>query len=76
MVQYTVEQRVFLYESFVKYVSARKCKRKLIVNFLGITVPSTTGIHRLIKKVRSLGSLLDKKPARNAVCFPNENCNI
>jgi hypothetical protein len=63
MFRYTVEQRVFLYESYVKFGSARKCRRKFRRKFPGITVASTAGIHELTEKVRSAGSLLDKKPA-------------
>jgi hypothetical protein len=29
VVRYTVEQRVFLYELYVKYGSARKCRKKI-----------------------------------------------
>jgi hypothetical protein len=61
MVRFHVEQHVHLYESHVKYGYARKCWRKFHHKFP--TVPSTTGIHELINKVRSTGSLLDKKPA-------------
>jgi hypothetical protein len=64
MVRYTVEQRVFLYDSYVKCGSARRCRRKFCRKYPGNTVPSTRGIHKLIDKVRSTGSLLDKKPAR------------
>jgi hypothetical protein len=38
--------------------------RKFRYKFPRITVSSTTGIHKLIKKVRSAGSLMDKKPAK------------
>jgi hypothetical protein len=58
----------FPYESYVKFGSARKCRRKFRRNFPGITVASTAGIHELIKKVRSAGSLLDKKPANKTPC--------
>jgi hypothetical protein len=68
MVQYTIEQCVFLYESYVKCGSAIKRQRKFHHKFPGITVPSTTGIHKLNKKVRSTGSLLDKKPAKKKWC--------
>jgi hypothetical protein len=64
MVRYAVEQRVFLYESYVKCGSGRKCRRKFPCKFPGITVPSTSDIHELSNKVRSTGSLLDKKPAK------------
>jgi hypothetical protein len=62
MVRYIVEQRVLMYKSYVNVV-ARKRMRKFRLKFPGITVPSTAGIHKLSNKVRSTGSLLDKKPA-------------
>jgi hypothetical protein len=64
----------FLYESYVKCGSARNYRRKIRRKFLGHTDPSTGCIHELIKKVRSTGSLLDKKPAcKNAVFLPKKN---
>jgi hypothetical protein len=63
MDRYTVEQRVFLHETSIKCGSARKCRRKFRRRLPGITIPSSTGIHEPINKVRSTGSLLDKKPA-------------
>jgi hypothetical protein len=38
-----------------------------VLNFLEL-FPSTTGIHELINKVRSTGSLLDKKRAKKKQC--------
>jgi hypothetical protein len=63
MAPYTDEQRVFLYESYVKCGFARKCRRKFRGKFPGTAVPSTIGIHELLNKVRSTGSLPEKKPA-------------
>jgi hypothetical protein len=60
VVRYTVEEHVFLHELYVKFGSARKCQRK----FPRVTVGRTTGIHEFINKVRSTGSLLDKKPTK------------
>jgi hypothetical protein len=71
MVQYTVEH-VSLYELYVKYGSTRKCRREFHCKFPGISVPSTTGIHKLINKVMSTGSLLDKKPAKNCRVLTEE----
>jgi hypothetical protein len=42
--------------------------RKFCGKFPGITVPSTTGIHKLIRKVRSNGSPLDKEPNKEDSC--------
>jgi hypothetical protein len=49
MAQYTVEQCVFLYESYVKCGSVRKCRRKFRHKFPRIIVLSTTDIHKLMK---------------------------
>jgi hypothetical protein len=72
MVQYSVEQHVFLYELYVKCGSARKQWGKFCRKFPEITVPSTTGIHKLVKTVRSAGSLPDKKPAKKKCCVLTE----
>jgi hypothetical protein len=49
----------------VKCGFARNCCRKFCCKFPGITVPSIAGTYKLINKVRSTRSLLDKKPAKN-----------
>jgi hypothetical protein len=49
-----------------------KCKQKFCLKFPRITVPSTTGIHKLIKNVRSNGSPLEKKLVTNAVHLPTK----
>jgi hypothetical protein len=72
VIQYTVEQRAVLYELYVKCSSAGKSRRKFRHKYPGITVPSTTDIQKLINKVRSAGSLMDKKPAEKAVCLPKK----
>jgi transposase len=61
MVQHTLEQRVFLYDAYVKCGSARKCRRKFRRKFRGETVPSRQTIHNLVNKLRSTGLLIDKK---------------
>jgi transposase len=61
MVRYTLEQRVYLYDTYVKYGSARKCRRKFRRKFCDETVPSRQTIHNLVNKVRSTGLLIDKK---------------
>jgi hypothetical protein len=59
MVSYTDEQHVFLYEMYVKRGSNEEI---FAVNVQEQTIPSTIGIHKLTKKVRSTRSLFDKKP--------------
>jgi transposase len=61
VVQYTLEQRVFLYDSYVKYRSARKCQRKFRRKFRDERVPSRQTIHNLVNKLRSTGLWRDKE---------------
>jgi hypothetical protein len=65
----------FMYESYVKCGSARKCRRKLLRKFPGNIEhnSNTRGRHELIKKVWSTGSLLEKKTLDNAACLPKNN---
>jgi hypothetical protein len=57
MVRYTLEQRAFLYDTYVKYGSARKCRRK----FRDERVPSGQTIHNFVNKLWATGLLVDKK---------------
>jgi hypothetical protein len=34
MVRYSLEQRVFMYDTYVKYGPVRKCRRKFRLNFV------------------------------------------
>jgi hypothetical protein len=68
MVKYKLEQRIFLYNSYVKKESCKSCKRRFCHRYPGVRTPASSTILRLVKKVRSTGSLLDKKYTRqNAV---------
>jgi Fe2+ transport system protein FeoA len=61
MVRYTLDQRVFVYDTYVKYGSAGKCRRKFQRKFHGERVPSRQTIHNLVNKLRTMGFLIDKK---------------
>jgi transposase len=61
MVRYTLEQRVFVYDTNVKYGSACKCRQKFRRKFRGERVPSRQTIHNLVNKLRTTGFLIDKK---------------
>jgi hypothetical protein len=61
MVWYTLEQLVFLYDTNVKYGSARKCWQKFWCKFHNERVPSSQTIHNLVTKPTSTGLLRDKK---------------
>jgi hypothetical protein len=68
MVKYTLEQRIFLYASYVKKKFYESCKRRFRCRYPGVRIPAASAILRLVKKVRSTGSFLDKKYTRqNAV---------
>jgi hypothetical protein len=59
MVRCTLEQRVFLYDTYVKYGSARKCRRKFRRKFRNERTRQT--IQNLMNKLRTTGLLIDKK---------------
>jgi hypothetical protein len=61
MVPYTLEQRVWLYDTYVKYGSARKSRRKIRRKFCDERVPSRQTIQDLVYKLRISGILIDKK---------------
>jgi transposase len=61
MVQYTLEQRVLLYDTYMKYGSVRKCRQKFRCKFRDGRVRSKQTIHKLVNKPRSTGLLIDKK---------------
>jgi hypothetical protein len=61
VVRYTLEQRVFLYDPYVKHGSAGKCRRKFRRKFRDERVSSRQTIHTLVNKLRSTGLLVDKK---------------
>jgi hypothetical protein len=64
MVRYTLEQRVFVYDTYVKYGSAGKCRRKFRRKFHGERVPSRQTIHHLVNKLRT-GFLIDRRLRRS-----------
>jgi hypothetical protein len=60
-VRYTLEQRVFLYDTYVKYGSATECWRKFRSKFCDDVLPSRQKIHNLVNEVRTTGLVIDKK---------------
>jgi hypothetical protein len=57
MMRYTLEQRVFLYDTYVKYESAGKCQQK----FHDERGPRRHTIHSLVNKLRTMRPLIAKK---------------
>ncbi|XP_021921561.1 uncharacterized protein LOC110830678 isoform X4 [Zootermopsis nevadensis] len=64
MEKFTLQQRLFLYDSYVRYNSARKSQRKFGRKFPGVRIPTRYAIHYLVNKVRKTGVLRDSKPKR------------
>jgi hypothetical protein len=61
MVHHTLEQRVFLYDAYVKYISAVKCQQKFQCKFCDEKVHSRQIIRNLEDKLRTTGLLIHKK---------------
>jgi hypothetical protein len=61
MLRYTSEQRIFMYDSYVKYGSAGKCRRKFRRKFHDEIVPSGLTIPNLVNKLKTAGLLIGKK---------------
>jgi hypothetical protein len=59
--RYNLEQRVFIYDCYVKTNSYKSCRRKFRRKFPGTTCPSGDTISKLVKKVRTHGILIDRK---------------
>jgi hypothetical protein len=57
MVLYTLQQRVFLYDTYMKCGPAGKCRRK----FRDEGVPNRKTIPNLVNKLKTMGFLIDKK---------------
>jgi transposase len=72
MVRYSLEQRVFLYDTHMKYGSAGKCRRKFQRKFHAERVPSRQTIHNLVNKLRTTGFLIDKKTKHKHRGLPEE----
>jgi hypothetical protein len=61
MVRYTVEQRVFLQNTYMKCGSARKCRRKFRCKFRHERLPKRPTIHNLVDKRRPTGETTRNK---------------
>jgi hypothetical protein len=72
MVRDTLEQRVFLYDTYVKYGSAGKCWRKFRRKFRDERVPSGQTIHNLVNKLRTTGLLIDQETKHTRRVFTEE----
>jgi hypothetical protein len=61
MVRCTLGQRVFMYDTYAKYGSARMCRH----TFRDKRVLTRQIIHNLVNKLRKTGLLIDKKQKHN-----------
>ena len=61
MPTYTLQQRIFMYDSYVITSSCREIVRRFQANYPGMRVPSREAIRLLVSKFRETGSILDKK---------------
>jgi hypothetical protein len=59
-----VEQKLFIYDILVQRSSWRKCRRKFHRKYPDSTVPCKAMIYNIVTKLRSAGSVLDKKKSR------------
>jgi hypothetical protein len=69
MVLYTLEQCVFLYDTYVKYGTAGNCLRKFRHKVHGERVPSRQTSHNLVNKLTTTALLIDEKQNISAECL-------
>jgi hypothetical protein len=53
MVRYTSAQRVFLYDTYIKFGSARKCRRKFHRKIRDERIPSRQSVHNFLNTLRT-----------------------
>ena len=61
MPTYTLQQRIFMYDSYVITSSCREVVRRFQANYSGVRVPSSEAVRLLVNKLRETGSILHKK---------------
>ena len=61
MPTYTLQQRIFMYDSNVITSSFRDVIRLFQANCPGVRVPSREAVRLLVNKFKETGSILDKK---------------
>ena len=58
---YTLQQRIFMYDSYVITSSCREVVRRFQANYPGVRAPIREAVRLLVNKFRETGSILDKK---------------
>ena len=61
MATYTLQQRLFMYDSYVITSSCREVVRRFQANYPGVRFPSRETVRLLVNKFRETGSIVDKK---------------
>jgi hypothetical protein len=62
--RYSVQQRIFIYDTFVKRSSWKKFRRKFRRKYPNTAVPSKSIIYKKVAKFRANGSVLDMKKTK------------
>jgi hypothetical protein len=58
--RYTLEQRIFMYEEYIKHKSFVECCVAFIQKYPGVRIPRKSMVRKLVTKFRKTGSLLDE----------------
>ena len=61
MPTYTLQQRIFMYDSYDITSSCREVVRRFQANYPGVRVPSREAVRLFVNKFRETGSIIDKK---------------
>ena len=61
MPTYTLQQRIFMYDSYVIISYCREVVRRFHANYPGVRVPSSEAARLLVNKFGETGSIIDKK---------------
>jgi len=59
--RYTLQQRIFMYEEYIKHKSFVECCVAFIQRYPGVKLPRKSVVRKLVAKFRATGSLLDKR---------------
>ena len=57
----TLQQRIFMYDSYVITSTCREVVTRFQANYPGVRVPSREAVRLLVNKFKETGSVLDKK---------------
>jgi hypothetical protein len=74
MLRYSLGQRVFLYDTYMKYEFARKWRRKFVRKFRDERTPSRQTIHTLLNT--TIGLLIDKKKTRRVFTEKSDDIRV